>query len=251
MLTKDFERTYIPGVVGTPEIPYRAAYTVCHQPPAPGHWETRCTRLEVPNASGIRIPPNGELVTVRDPNGAIDPLTGEVKIIDVYIRVCTSVWVTDGPPGPTVCTTFPEQPYVPATPSRPAKVETTMLLGWNAGANSVQSHDGDCACTFNMDRVTGAICGFTAELDDVASTARFSHAIYFHGGKYQVVERGIARTPEAPYQAGDEFRIQRTNGVVTYIHERKRVLVSRVLSAGAIYVGGALFASSDTIGGGA
>jgi len=250
MLVKDFERTYIPAVAGTPEIPYRPAYTACHQPPPPGHWETRCSRMEVPKSGGVQMPPNGELITVRDPNGAIDPVTGEVKVIDVYIRVCTSVWVTDGPPGAAVCTTHPEQPFVPAVPGQPARVDTRMRTGWNAGANSAQSQAEDCACSFTMAKVTGAVCGLTADLADVTSVDRLSHALYFHGGKFQVQEQGIARTQGAAYQAGDTFEIQRVAGRVTYMHKGKRVYVSRVMSTGTVHVGGALFASSDTIGGG-
>lgn len=251
MLVKDFERSYIPAVAGTPEIPFRAAYTACHQLPAPGHWETRCTRMEMPTSGGVQIPPNGELIIVRDPNGAIDPITGEVRVIDVYIRVCTSLWVADGPPGASVCTTHPEQPFVPAVPSQPAKVETRVHTGWNAGANSVEAQAGDCACIFDMAKVVGAVCGFTSELEEVTSIDRFTHALYFHGGKVQVLERGVARTLDAAYQTGDTFEIRRVGGKVTYLHKRKPMYASRLVSTGPVHVGGALYASSDTIGGGA
>lgn len=249
MLTKVFQRTFIPGVPARPEVPYRPAFTVCQQSPAPGHWETTCTRMNVQANGSIRIPPGGELVTVYDPNGAIDPLTGQVKVIDVYIRVCSSKWVADGPPGPTVCTSYPEQPHVPAFPGAPARVEVSTQLGWDAGANSVVSHEGDCVCTFNMDRVAGAVCGFTADLDDVTAIDRLTHALYFHGGKFQVVESGKARTPDAGYTSGDEFKIQRAAGEVSYLHSGKRIYTSRAGSFGEIHVGGALYASADTIGG--
>ncbi len=249
MLTKDFQRSYHPAVAGTPEIPFRPAYTTCTQAAAPGHWETKCSRIDVPADGGIRIPPNGQLVVVRDPSGAIDPVTGEVKVIDAYIRVCTTVWLNDGPSGPSICTTFPEQAFVPARPGTPGRVETVASLGWDSGANSVQAEEGDCVCTFNMVRVVGAVCGFTAELEDVTDLSRYSHALYFHGGKFQVMENGRARTADKPYLPGDEFKIQRATGVVTYLHAGRPVYISHLASEGAINVGGSLFASSDTIGG--
>lgn len=248
MLTKDFQRTLVPGVESTPEVPYRAQFTVCQQEPAPGHWEKKCSRIEIPVNGGVLIPPGGEIVVVRHPNGAIDPVTGEVKVVDMYIRVCTTAWVVDGPPGATYCTTYPEQQYVPAVSGRPARVETSVLLGWNAGANSVASHDGDCVCSFDMDHPTGAMCGFTADLEDVSLPARLTHALYFHGGKFQVVESGKAKTPDTNYARGDQFKIQRASGEVTYLHGSRRVYTSRVASVGAIHVGAALYASSDAIG---
>lgn len=249
MLTKVFQRTYIPAVPAQPEVPYRPAFTVCQQTPAPGHWETVCTRMEIPANGSIKIPPGGELITVFDPSGAIDPLTGQVKVVDVYILVCSSKWVVDGPPGPTVCTSYPEQPHVPATPDVPARVEVSALIGWDAGANSVVSHSGDCVCTFNMDRVVGAVCGFTTDLDAVADTERLTHALYFNRNRFQVIESGVARTSEAGYAPGDEFQILRSGGNVSYFHEGALVYMSRRASVGEIHVGGSLYASGDTIGG--
>lgn len=247
MLTKDFQRTFVPAVPAQPEVPYRAAYTVCQQPPAPGRWEQKCTRIEIPAHGGVQIPPGGELVVVYDPSGAIDPTTGQVKVIDSYIRVCTAVWVASGPPGAVVCTTYPEQPHVPASPGQPSRMETSAHLGWSAGANSEQAHAEDCVCTFTMARVVGVVVGLTQNLDNVIDYGRLSHAMYFHGGSFNVMEGGAVKSQGRAYSAGDEFKIRRAKGEVTYLHNGQRVYTSRSKSHGMVNVGCALYASGDGI----
>lgn len=237
MLSKVFQRSYIPPVPARAEVPYRPAFTVCQPTPAPGHWEVVCIR--VTNTTRIVLPPGAKWTPVYDERGG---MTNEIYI-------CVSTWKPTGPPGPTVCTTYPAQPHVPAVPARAGRTEITSLIGWNAGANSVVSHAGDCVCTFNMDRVVGAVCGFTADLDDVADIERLTHAFHFTAGRFQVVESGEARTIEASYRPGDEFKIQRAGGEVSYLHAGALVYTSRIHSVGEIHVGSALYASGDTVGG--
>lgn len=241
MLTKDYRRTPIPPVPGSPEIPARAAYTVCQQKPAPGRWVETCVRWDPPVPAGggaVLIPPGAQLITYGSP---------ELGTYGWYFLVCTSKWVTTGKPGPTVCTSYPAQPYVPAVPPSPARVEMTPYLEWNAGANSVDSQPGACACTFTMGRVGGVVIGLTASLEDVAPVDRLTHALYFHGGRYQVLESGSAKTSDATYAPGDEFQIRRYGGKVTYLHGGRQVYESRVASTGDIHVGTAMYLSGDSI----
>lgn len=247
MLTKGYQRSYIPAVPGSAAIPYRAPYTVCQAQPAPGQWVYTCTRMELPDHGAVLIPPGGQVVYVYDPSGAHDPLTGQPIVIDVYIQVCTSTWKVTGKPGPPICTTYPAQLYVPAVPAKPARVDVTPIQAWDAGANSVTSLDGDCVCTFTMGRVAGVVVGLTQDLGNVPDYARMSHALYFHGPHFNVMEYGATKSSAFEYAAGDEFKIQRANGEVTYTHNGRRVYTSRAESTGAVNVGSALYASGDYI----
>lgn len=244
-LIKDYGREIIPGQPGSPGSPAQPERTVCSTPAAPGYWTQTCKRVEIGN--GVAIPPGGELVVVYDPNGTIDPKTGQVKVIDSYIRVCTSTWVSTGPAGPVSCVTYPAQPAVPPQPARPSVVRHYQVLAWNAGANSVVTQEGDCVCTFTMKRVVGVVVGLTAQRENVTDYQRLTHALYFHSGRFNVMERGTVKSDAFAYANGDEFKIQRVRNEVTYIHNGKRVYTSRLPSSGEVSVGCALYASGDAI----
>lgn len=249
MLTKAFARAFIPAVIGSPEIPARPEYTVC-QPPAGGSWQTVCERIEIPRNGGIVIPPGGRVVTVYDPTGAIDPLTGQVKVIDVYIEVCASQWVP-APAGDPVCTTYPAQPYVPEVPDRPARWEISPVVGWDAGANSVITHDADCELKWTMNRVVGAYVGLTEAREEVPAYDRLTHAFYFHQRSgvpyFRITELGQARSHDTQYAPGDEFAVRRVGTFVTYWHNGTKVQDSPRPSTGEVSAGCALYASGDAL----
>lgn len=187
------------------------------------------------------------MVVIYDPSGAIDPLTGKVKVIDIFIRVCTSTWIVTGNIGPKVCTTYPAQLHVPAVTHVPARVDVTPIHAWDAGANSVTSQSGDCECAFTMQLVAGAVVGFTSIPETVPAVARMSHALSFSGRKFQVMEAGAGRTNAHTFADGDSFQIRRHGGTVSYLHNGVVVYTSKVPSSGEIWVGCSLYSSGDYI----
>ncbi|HEY3434227.1 MAG TPA: hypothetical protein VGK41_01105 [Solirubrobacterales bacterium] len=251
MLWKPHERIFVPG---TPGVPYSPARTVCQATPAPGDWVQVCDRIDIPDGGGFVIlyPPGAELVVVESETET-DPLTGEPLVIDMYFQVCRASFIPSGPPGPVVCTHYPEVPEVPAVPSR---TDVVSSLAWNAGAVSGIQHSGDCEAVFPMSPVIGVAVGLTDDLADVGNPDRLTHGLYFHragsGAQpvFNAIESGRIRTSAIQYADGDEFRIRRANGVVTYWHEGTCVYTSQVNSTGAVNVGTCLYGSGDSIVGG-
>ena len=170
--------------------------------------------------------------------------------MDLYL--CTSTWVRTNTSTAPVCTTTPEVLAQPAVPAIPSRVDLGVSQQWgDAGANSVVSQEGNCVCTFTMEKVGGAAVGFTTDLDDQGNLSRLSHAFYFRSvGRaclFSVMEHGVGRTYEGEYDPGDEFKIQRAGEKVTFWHNGERVYASDLPSEGEINVGCALYASGDFI----
>lgn len=256
MLTKVFDQQYVPRVPGSPEIPARAAYTVCQPTYPSARWVYSCSRINLPNGrnslrtGGFSIPPGGQLVIIYDPSGAIDPLTGGVRVLDAYIQICTSTY-TPGPPGPPACTNYPEQVFVPAVVEVPAHIRQVLHQGWDAGANSVESHAGSCEASFVMNTVIGVYVGFTASLGQVNNFNRYTHALHFfvRSGRasFRVVEGTVARSRVFNYMPGDAFKIRRVRGRVSYWHGSVKIHESADPSTGTIHVGTSLYSSGDAV----
>lgn len=250
MLTRDFERVFEPGVPARDMVPPQPEMTVC-QPPPEGSWVHSCERIDVPANSSEAIPPGGTMVVVYDPTGEIDPLTGQVRVIDAYIQVCSSRWVPAPNAGGPVCTTYPAVPYQPAVPYKPPRWSYHVALGWDAGANSVQSYLGDCEAKWDMGKVVGVQVGLTIDRAAVPSTERLTHALFFHQRNsvphFRIMEGGVSRSGDFPYAEGDEFAIRRAQGAVSYWHNGVEVQESGVASYGRVLVGTALYASGDAL----
>ena len=248
-LSKVYGRVYVPAVAGRAAVPAVPARTVCTPKPAPGEWRYTCTRQELPDDwSAILIPPGGRLVIVYDPNGTIDPITGQVRVIDMYLEVCTSRWVTTGEPGPPVCVTYPAQPALPEIVAQPARVETVPLREWNAGADSVAIEDGDCVVTFVMQVVSGVVVGLEeVSVDPPLGIERAPFGLYFAGQQFQVIESGETRTVPRGFTPGDEFQILRFGSRILYRHNGQLVYESKNTSAEPLRVCSSLYASGDFI----
>lgn len=237
MLAKPLATRFIQG---TPEVPYQAAYTHCGQTPAPGYWQSVCDGVWLP--AGYQCSNGG--VTSPTHDHSTDPL-----ILTFMPTVCRSQFVQTGPPGPVVCTSYPEQPHVPGTPSR---LEKYPDFGWNAGANSITSRGGDFFIRDTMDAVTGVAWGIVTNRLNVPDPNRITHGFMFSrdsnaNPRFRVIESGKVVMAERPYVAGDEFEIQRVAGWVTYWHAGEQVHASATPSAGEVLVGSSLYGSGDTI----
>ena len=250
-LTKVFGSNYIPAVVGRPAVPGTPARTVCTPKPAPGEWRYVCTRTPVSSQSisdgATLIPPGGQLVIEYDPNGAIDPVTGQVKVIGMYIEVCTSRWVTTGPAGPPVCVSYPAIPAQPEIPSSPARVETVPIREWDAGADSVVTQAGDCIVTFSMGMVSGVVVGLEHIDSYTVGKERALYGLYFAGRQFQVIESGITRTTPENFTSGDQFEILRYEGRIMYRHNGRLVFTSYTIDNEELQVCTSLYASGDYI----
>lgn len=236
MLRKIFERVFVPGTQEQPAI--EGGY-YCYSQPPPGRWETRCSVVDFPVNGSHPVPPGTTINVDRDAEG---------NITRVYALVCAVVWIADGPPGPPTCVTIEPQPYQPGTVSR---VDFLPMAGWDSGANSVQSRDGDCEVVWQMGLIVGGYVGFTVESSDIADPSRYTHSIYFHqlSGRpvFRLVEEGVTVSHDAEYSLEDEFIIRRVGGRVTYWRNGQKIQDSDETSGGEIIVGSSLYLSGDTV----
>jgi hypothetical protein len=248
-LTKRHEVVFFPGSPATPEVPFQPEYTNCYSQPAPGYWETQqqaaIYKLSDFQNGGISLPPDAVVTYFENEEG------------DFYIAVTwlVSVWVTTGPPGPPICTTYPEIPFQPAMPSVPPRIEYRPNIGWNAGANSVVMLEGDVSLRWT-DQITsvGAVIGLTTDREANPEPTRMSHAIYFFqtaGGqpRWCVYENGVAKTPPTVHSTTDTWEIRRVGSLVGYFRNDARVYLSTSLSVGEVSTGSSLYAAMDSIGG--
>jgi hypothetical protein len=142
-------------------------------------------------------------------------------------------------------------PEVPAITAVPAVVVNDPLYGWNSGAYSQQTLDGDIYAQFNLPACVGTVVGF-------APTRRSTDPVDIDYGFYcykaagrevwVVMERGVAKTnPVTRDPATDVFRIERRNGVVRYFFDGRTVYVSATPSIGAQVVVACMYAAQDGV----
>ncbi len=237
MLNKPLAGRFVPG---SPEIPYRPASTHCGPTPAPGYWQSVCDGVTLPD--GYQCPYNGADAPGHDHSK--DPIRYRF-----WPTVCRVEFVATGPVGPVVCTTYPEQKFVPGVPSR---IESYLHLGWNAGANSIEERSGNFVIRDTMGLVVGAAWGITETRDEVADPDRLTHSFLFGQTtagvpRFAIVESGRMVVPYRAYSLGDQFTIRRVAGAVTYLHGDQVIYRSATPSTGTVMVGSSLYASGDTI----
>lgn len=246
-LSKLPQTTFTPG---TPEVPARPARTVCVPSEASGTWVWTCRRIDYVPGQSIAIPPGGELIVVY--GDEIDPITGELIVVDTYIRVCGSEWVPSGrTPTAPVCTDYPATPYQPAVPAR---YESTPTFEWNAGANSITELDGDVVVTVTgQNAAVGIVVGLADDRElPQGQYERISHGFYFHTNTsghllYDIIESGSIRTGGGTYTSTTVFELLRVGGVVTYLVDGALRRTSSTSSSGVVFVGTSLYATGDTI----
>lgn len=245
MLSKPPVPRFVPAEKGRPAIPYRAAYTACGASPAQGYWRQSCSsgRMQAPTNGSIQLPQNADI-------------TGYEKVGDVtYVRytICRSYFVQTSPPGPVMCTNYPEQRAEPAVPPIGASVAYDNVFAWDAGANSEDELEGDVTMTLRMEKVVGVVVGLAAgRAQELQDLNRLTHALYFHqseGGRMQVCAMEAGRRVSATrlYLPSDAWEVRRVGGVVGYFQNGDLFFRSLQRSHGPVLVGCAMYATGDAI----
>lgn len=146
------------------------------------------------------------------------------------------------------CLVCPEQAAQPFVPSR---IERRAVLGWNAGANSIDVVDGDLHVVTDMPLgVVGTIIGLKDGRAKPTIPLLIEHGWYFQaaGGAdlAQPIERGVpvgilltGRTAETL------FEVRRVGDKITYWRDGALVYTSERPSAGVKLVNCCLYASGD------
>lgn len=143
-------------------------------------------------------------------------------------------------------------PGAPAIAAKPAQYTLDPRLGWNAGANSINSFDGNVRTTFQVDVKAAAAVGiYHGATRDQGAPESLDHAFYFDFSgasmRWRVIERGVARTQAYPFSSASVFKIERVAGAVTYFIDNVQVYVNQAAVRGAVRVGAALFSADDKV----
>lgn len=152
-------------------------------------------------------------------------------------------------PAPGTCKTYPA---IPAVPSRPSYYTSEVDEGWNAGANSVKQLSGDVFLAFTQPQVRGAAMGFVASRDTPDDYARITHGFMFTSDAigrptWAIMESGRLLTNPAVYAPTSVFRIERANGVVSYLLDGSLIMISQTESIGQVMAGCSLYSSGDAV----
>ena len=123
----------------------------------------------------------------------------------------------------------------------------TLTPGWDAGAISVAQLSGCGGYKWKVGQATGIVCGL-AFRDSSPSYHEIDFGFFIQANDYQIVERGhFAVSTFTSHSPGDEFKIQREAGVVTYYVNDELVYTSNERSEGPVFLKSSLFAYGDEI----
>ena len=238
----------------------------------------------VPNLATVALPPQfygpiREMEFIRFPehdvesngypigsgvfNGeyTVPTLEGLLTVRNTYVKDSRGVLLpTGGDPVPPYClrtgtckvTAMSGFPGRPAVAAIPAVVRVDRQIGWNSGANSLDTFTADARTVFQVQAVAGVAVGFASPpRTDVTDPNNLSHAFFIRqAGEGLVVfcaEFGTRVTHLIPYAPSMEFTIERVDGLVTYKIDGDTIFVSRSRSSGPVLVGTALYCADDGV----
>lgn len=162
--------------------------------------------------------------------------------------------ILDDPSNPhEVCGSCVTYFAVEPVPYQPARVDLDPLLGWNAGARSIDRRAAPCYVEFDMPAVVGVVVGLAPEFlsvmpEDVPCGFFFERSA---GGLpfYSVVEFGVQKTVPAQHAEDALFRIERrAGGAVHYLVGGSEVYESESTLSGALVVVALMYAAGDGVG---
>jgi hypothetical protein len=140
-------------------------------------------------------------------------------------------------------------PGVPGIPGKDAVTLTDQQFGWNSGAQSVDSVDGDFQIHCAVDAsVQGVLVGIQAAGGQSGSFNSVEHGILIASAQpVAVIERGVNKSTGA-LVAGQVFiTISRAAGAVTYRIGETPIYTSAVMSSGPMVMSAVMYAGSDAV----
>lgn len=120
--------------------------------------------------------------------------------------------------------------------------------GWNSAAYSAEYIGDDGALEFTVKgATTSRMLGFSY----VNTDERFewiNYAVFLTSyGRLYIFENGVQKGNYSTYTDDDVIRIERKNGIVTYIKNGNKIYASKIPSAGALYADASLYSEGATI----
>lgn len=202
-----------------------------------------------------------------DPNG--HPLSGLAKVDGYFdfdgkrywntFKNTGGIWYRTGgdalPPGaiyknPGIIG-CPPAAAVPSIPAVPASYRIDPNVGWNAGANSGDTHEDNLHVVFNSAAATMEVVGLYSAPDgfdrNVVDYKNIEYGFLLTGTAYSVIERGKKLPIADSRNESTQFELSRVDGIVSYIVDGTEVYASREMSRAPMRVGAALYAAPDGV----
>jgi hypothetical protein len=124
---------------------------------------------------------------------------------------------------------------------------TQSVPGWNGGANTVAELAGDGYYTFQVGQRTGICVGLSKTVCG-GFYEQIEHAFLIQGNSVAIYESGVLKSgPVVRVVDGKTFKIDRTNGVVTYSLDNVLLYTSTQSSMGTVWLDAAFYAMGDEI----
>lgn len=146
---------------------------------------------------------------------------------------------------------FPGREEVPAVPPEYA---FNPHAGWNAGANSIRTLDGDVHVSFSLDVAAGIVLGFCTDRASPADFAAITHGVVGDfspedgARRFQIMERGKLIGVSGSMSGQTRFDIKRfAGGGVQYMVDDALVYTSTEPLFGPLFVASALYLAGDEV----
>jgi len=248
VLKKKSRRVYTPGTPGVPGSPYVPATGPCCVT------QYICTfHMSVEQfGSGYKLTiVNGAATFNLSEVQELDPVLSGVY----YFKTLSEAEEARKNIAKTHCaqvTCFQGYPAVPAVapiPPTPSKISIDANLGWNAGAISAKTFDGDGGVLCKVSAGSSGVVMGLALPNSGTDIESIIHGFLYksESGGVHVIEKGVLKSNKRSYPAGGILRVQRMSGVVSYWVDNVRVFVSNVQSNGRVALDVSLYSAEDTV----
>lgn len=146
--------------------------------------------------------------------------------------------------------------FVPATPALPpiAPVPgttggffTDRRPGWNAGAISAVSLNGNVSLYLEARQSAVGIFVGLNQTNTGVGYQEIDYAIYFKNGTAAVYENGVKKTDPVVFVAGAYFNIERIAGVVSFFKDGDSFYTSATPSEGVLFADTSMYSGGDEI----
>lgn len=143
---------------------------------------------------------------------------------------------------------FVYHPAVEAVAGRDAATLTDGQLGWNAGAQSVKSVDGDFIISCVVDSgVQGVLIGVQSLDGQVASLNAIDHGVLISPSQPpSAVDRGVIKTTGSPISGLARISIERIGGRVRCLVADSLIYQSQSRSSGPVVLSAVMYSGGDS-----
>ena len=231
-------KTYIPAIAGRPFIAPRPARDVWEKRTVCGY-KMVVNHLVPGHYQFVTDPRTGQTTAHYVPD-KLPPGSGVITSESYYAYTC---WEE------TILVRYPAERGQEGIASVPGRWD--YHLGWDAGAHSIASAQGDVSATFRgAPSSVGAICGLSGHTGaQVYNGLQVRFGFYLSRGYARVIEGGQNRNGARAFTALTQFEVLRKGGIVSYLMDGIEIYRSTDTASGdsTMLLQASLYAGDDEI----